>query len=172
LKFRFRGSVSGEAVPAGGVAGYVTGRQSAPLRLSGIRLGVLICFESLFPQLARRHLQEGADVLVVLTQDGWWRSNAVRRQHLLYSRMRAVETGLPLIQVSVDGETGVFDHQGRLRVHLPTESPALQIVDLDLSSRPTRFTTWGDRPVQLLILLSLLIGISLLYIPAPPDSVS
>lgn len=151
----FLGTLS---VPAGGVHRYARGGKSAPLSVDGAELGLMICFESLFPQIARRRLEAGANVLVVLTQDGWWSSNAPRRQHLLYSRMRAVETGLPLVQVSVDGETGVFDHHGRLRVLLPSGIPAAQTVDIAIVARRTLFGRTGDTPVHILLVLSLAVA--------------
>ncbi|NNF02941.1 MAG: apolipoprotein N-acyltransferase, partial [Rhodothermales bacterium] len=155
------------SVPAGGVERYVNGSQSAPLTVDGVEVGVLICFESLFPQLARRRVRAGADILVVLTQDGWWRSNAARRQHLLFSRMRAVETGRPLVQVSVDGESGVFDQRGRLRVLMDSGVPAAQTVDIPLSSRRTLYGATGDTPVQILIFVLLIAATVRMFTPGP-----
>ena len=60
------------AVPAGGVAGYRPGTSPSVLGVGETAFGVLICFESLFGNDARRHVEQGADVLAVLTQDGWW----------------------------------------------------------------------------------------------------
>ncbi len=77
------------------------------------RLGPLICFEVLFPGMSERLRSEGADLLVVITNLGWFgRSNAIG-QELEIARMRAIETRLPLVHCANTGITGVFDPWGR-----------------------------------------------------------
>lgn len=108
------------ALDAGGRFRYLRGEGPPVLRTGPIgeadrelRLGVLICFESLFGGLARTAREEGADVLAVLAQDGWWGRTPGYRQHFAFTRLRAIETGLPVLMVTVNGRSGIIRPDGR-----------------------------------------------------------
>ncbi len=101
------------SLPAGGVESYAPGGDARPLDLQGSRLGVLICLESVFSAPARAYAADGADLLVVLSQDGWWGESAGYRQHLSFTRFRAVETGLPVLMVSVSGASALTSPDGQ-----------------------------------------------------------
>jgi apolipoprotein N-acyltransferase len=77
-------------------------------------LGPLICFEMIFPGLATSHLEAGAQVLTVLTNDGWFGNTPGPYQHLAFAAWRAAETGLPLVRAANTGISAVFDVRGRL----------------------------------------------------------
>jgi apolipoprotein N-acyltransferase len=83
---------------------------------------VLICFEDVFPHLARRHAREGVDVLLNLTNNGWFPRSSAHWQHAASAVFRAVENGLPLIRATNDGLTCWVDAQGRLRQWLGQDS--------------------------------------------------
>lgn len=97
-----------------GAAGTYSPGQPAPpldvpLELAGreggaVRLGPLICFESIFPYLGRRRVLDGAELLVVPTNDGWFGRSRAPEQHLYQAAMRAVETRRPVARV---GNTGI-----------------------------------------------------------------
>lgn len=78
--------------------------------------GPLICFEVLFPSMSERLRAEGADMLVVITNLAWFGRSAVVPQELEISRLRAVETRLPLVHCANTGYSGVFDPWGRFTV--------------------------------------------------------
>ncbi len=77
------------------------------------RIGPLICFEVLFPAMAERLREEGADALVVMTNLAWFGASNVVPQELQICQMRAVETRLPVLHVGNTGYTGVADPWGR-----------------------------------------------------------
>ena len=78
-----------------------------------VRLGPLICFEDTLGDQTRRTAGLGAQMLVTLTNDGWFGHSAATRQHLANSRLRTVETGLPLLRVADTGITCLIDRLGR-----------------------------------------------------------
>lgn len=78
-----------------------------------VRLGPLICFEDTLGDQTRRTAALGAQLLVTLTNDGWFGHSAATRQHLANSRLRTVETGLPLLRVADTGITCLVDRLGR-----------------------------------------------------------
>jgi len=138
------------AVPSGGVRSYVPGRRKDPMIVEGIRIQPLICFESLFARL----IQPDASLIVVLTQDGWWNSDWARRQHFLYSRMLALQAGIPLIQASVDGTSGAFAADGSL-LSAGTNGKADRLtLTVPLNRRYPLYASTGDWPVLIILALS------------------
>jgi len=77
------------------------------------RFGPLICFEVLFPELAEELRRRGADIIVVITNLGWFGASPAIPQELEIARVRAVETRLPLVHCANTGISGVFDPWGR-----------------------------------------------------------
>lgn len=75
--------------------------------------GALICYEDVFPALARQHAQAGADVLLVVTNDAWYGREAGAYQHAAHSVLMAAATGLPVIRCGNAGWSGTIDPLGR-----------------------------------------------------------
>lgn len=90
-----------------------SGHEQKVLQMGERRLGPLICFEVLFASLVENLRRQGADMLTVVTNLGWFgMSNAVPQEFEL-ARFRAIESRLPLVQASNTGISGVFDPWGR-----------------------------------------------------------
>lgn len=85
-----------------------------PLRAAGWRLGVLICWESLFLDEAVDRVRRGADVLVVLAHDGWANGSGTPWWHARAGRLVAWSAGRPVVVASHDGPSMVWGHDGRL----------------------------------------------------------
>jgi apolipoprotein N-acyltransferase len=85
------------------------------LRNLNARTSVLICFEDIFPQLARGDVGPDTDFLVNITNDGWFGDSAAQWQQAATSVFRAVENRVPLIRCSNNGLTCWVDANGRLR---------------------------------------------------------
>jgi len=104
-------------VPAAG--DFVPGTSSRPLILNGERVGVLICYEAVFPALARSSVEAGANVLVNLTNDAWFGDSSAPHQHLQMSRWRAVENRVPLVRAANTGISALIEPTGELVATLP-----------------------------------------------------
>jgi len=72
----------------------------------------LICFEDIFGDLARRYTDTDAEVLVNITNDGWFKQSPQSRQHFANAVFRSIENRMPLLRVSNNGITGLVDHKG------------------------------------------------------------
>jgi apolipoprotein N-acyltransferase len=116
----------GEFVPLGGVLGRlipatregvpydkVPGDRLEPLLIDGTRVGPLICWESAYPGDARQLARDGAQVLLILTNNASFGTGAGPRQHLAAGQLRAVETGRTIVQGAVTGISAVIDPTGR-----------------------------------------------------------
>jgi apolipoprotein N-acyltransferase len=97
--------------------GFTPGNRTVPFALTNldVKTSVLICFEDIFPHLAREYAEDDTDFLVNLTNNGWFGESAAQWQHAAGALFRAVENGLPLIRCSNNGLTGWVDAHGRLR---------------------------------------------------------
>ncbi len=99
---------------------YEPGRGPGVLEIAGHRLGILICFENVFPGLARKRSRAGAEILVVVTNDAWFDRSAALPQHFYQSVLRAVETRRYVLQVANTGLSGLVDPYGRILLLGPT----------------------------------------------------
>ncbi|OFX17082.1 MAG: apolipoprotein N-acyltransferase [Armatimonadetes bacterium RBG_16_58_9] len=91
----------------------VPGEKHVLLESSFGKIGVSICFESLFPQISRIETQEGAVVLVVMTNDSWFERTEAARQHLMMSKLRAIENRRYLVRAALTGMSAIIDPHGR-----------------------------------------------------------
>lgn len=99
-----------------GVGDFTAGPGALPLVPRGglPALGPLVCFEVIFPGLAAEHARRGAQLLTVVTNDGWFGHTPGPYQHLAFAAWRAAETGLPLVRAANTGISAAFDGRGRL----------------------------------------------------------
>lgn len=116
----------GETVPAplqglvpAMVGSFSYGREYDLLPFGDAKGGIMICFESHFPNLSREYVREGADILVEMTNDGYLGPTPILRQHLANAIFRAVETNRPVLRVTNVGITAYIDEKGV--VHDPTK---------------------------------------------------
>jgi len=115
-----------------------------------IKIGPLICFEDTLPEVARRAVAAGADLLANVTNDGWFHRSAAAEQHLASARLRAVENARPLVRCANTGVTCVIDARGRMRDSLrdsagspfPAGTLLVSIPVPDVQEQ-TVFTRWG-----------------------------
>jgi apolipoprotein N-acyltransferase len=108
------------------------------------RIGAFICYESVFAGHVRQFVAGGAEVLVNLSNDGWFGRSAARDQHLLIARMRALENGRWLLRATNSGITAVVDPAGRVRAALPRDRPGVLVSHFDYAGGQTAYTRWGD----------------------------
>ncbi|MGH7729663.1 MAG: apolipoprotein N-acyltransferase [Candidatus Eiseniibacteriota bacterium] len=106
----------------------------------------LVCFESIFPDLARDDVRRGARWLVNITNDEWFGNSAALYQHAAMAPFRAVENHVPLARCANTGLTLVADAYGRVTHRLPVWTPTVLTAPLGPPGLPTPYTRWGDWP--------------------------
>lgn len=123
---------------------FVPGNNPAPMVLNGRRFGVLICYEDIFPALARAAIRLEATALVNITNDAWFGTTSAPYQHLEMGRWRAVEFRVPMIRSANTGISALFDAAGRPCGLLPLNQEGFLVCTLRPFSLPTFYATWGD----------------------------
>jgi len=105
-------------IPAG-VAFFSPGPDHRPVEASAGKLGILICYEAIFPEVARETVDSGAQILVNITNDSWYGFSSAPYQHLAIARMRAVETGRFMLRAANTGVSAIIDPRGRVLETIP-----------------------------------------------------
>lgn len=99
--------------------GYSAASRQIPITLAdGITVLALICYEAIFPHLSDIAFTEGAEIIVNVTNDGWFGHTPGPYQHMHMARLRAVETGVPMVRVANNGVSVAVDPFGRLLARL------------------------------------------------------
>ncbi len=91
---------------------YERGTKRVLFHTAGHAFGTVICFESAFSPLVRNFVRDGAEFIVVTTNNRSYRRSGLAAQHLALSQMRAAETARPVLHASISGITGVIDARG------------------------------------------------------------
>jgi apolipoprotein N-acyltransferase len=116
-----------------------------------VKTSTLICFEDMFPELAREYVQDDTDFLVNLTNDGWFGDSAEQWQHAAGGVFRAVENGVPLVRCCNNGVTCWIDATGRVREILKDQNGSVygigaMTIEIPLQKHaPTFYNRHGDR---------------------------
>jgi apolipoprotein N-acyltransferase len=108
------------------------------------RLGVFICYESVFPDEVRQFVKGGANLLINISNDGYFGHSAAREQHLEIARMRAVENDRWLIRSTNDGITAVIAPDGGVDERLPMYRETTAAVHFAFRDGTTFYTEHGD----------------------------
>jgi apolipoprotein N-acyltransferase len=96
------------------VGDFTAGTDYPLMTIGRARAGVFICFESAFPSIARRFAQDGADVLINISNDGYLGQTPVMRQHLANAIFRAVENARPVLRVTNTGISAFITARGEV----------------------------------------------------------
>jgi apolipoprotein N-acyltransferase len=154
--------------------GFTPGERAVPFHLTdlGAKTAVLICFEDVFPHLAREYVSEDTDFLVNLTNNGWFGEGAAQWQHAMTALFRAIENGVPLVRCSNNGLTCWVDAHGRLRQILRDRNetiygPGLMTAEIPIfngHNHPlTFYTAHGDVFGWTCVAATLILGIPTVF---------
>jgi apolipoprotein N-acyltransferase len=167
----------GEYVPFGGLFGWVStaveavgqfGRGEHELVFHGpqietqkgprpVGLAPLICYEGIFPDLVRRFVRNGADVLVNISNDAWYGRTSAPHQHLAMAAMRAVENRVPMVRSTNTGISAVVDPTGRIRSRTGLFEEAAFVASVGIVEGGSLYTRIGDVFVYACVTGSLLL---------------
>ena len=107
------------------VSHYGEGNRDGVIAVNGLRLGPIVCWESAFTDLVRGDVHDGADALLVATDDAWFGSTAGPYQHAQIAQMRALETGRWIVRAASTGISGIIAPNGRYTVASRLEEEAV-----------------------------------------------
>ncbi len=127
-----------------GIGDFAAGTTPTVFALPEGKFGVLICYEGIFPDLARRFVAEGADFLVNLTNDAWFGRSSAPYMHLVMEAMRAVENRVPLVRAANTGFSAVVDWDGRVRAQTALYETGFLVEEIAWPQVTSFYTVHGD----------------------------
>ena len=137
-----------------GESEFNSGKDKNTFFIKGIgKVKLLICYEAIFPGFI--NFEPLPDLLVNITNDYWFGDTIGPEQHLILSRQRAIETGLPMIRVSNSGISSGFDPLGRELGRLEFGKSGFLDITLPIKIEPTFFYKWGNNIFFIMIFLLL-----------------
>lgn len=133
----------GELVPS-----LTRGVDPAWFDLNGVRYATAICFEDTVPYVVRRFFAEAdgrpPDVLLNISNDGWFHGSSELDMHLAVSVFRCVENRVPLARAVNTGISAVVDGNGRIRKRLAKQLESVLVATIPLDDRTSLYTVWGE----------------------------
>ncbi len=141
-----------------GLMGYGKGRESANLKVGGLLVTGLVCYDSVFPDWVRRQVNEGAGIVGIITNDGWWGDSSGHEQHFAFARLRAIETRRTVARSANNGISGVILPDGSVPYRTEYWTRTSAHIDLPVYDRITLYVRFGDWLIGGLIAFVLLIS--------------
>ncbi|HEY3988634.1 MAG TPA: apolipoprotein N-acyltransferase [Acidobacteriaceae bacterium] len=123
---------------------FTHGWKRTVFRLNGHHYGIFICYESIFADEIRQFVVNGAEVLVNISDDGWYGDTSAPWQHLNMARMRAVENRRWLLRDTNTGVTAAIDPYGRITQSAPRHEFTSLAVRYGFNDDLTFYTRFGD----------------------------
>ncbi len=173
----------GEYVPGREVFGYIVNRvvqgfgdmipgtHQTIFEVDGAKLGVLICYESIFPDLTRREVKDGADVLVNITNDAWYGESSAPYQALAMAAMRSAETKVPMIRAANTGISAIISPTGAITFPTPLFKRGTEIENVGWRPVRTVYTVVGDLFSQICLVLTIA-GLAMGWLRPRPEPVA
>jgi len=132
-----------------GISGWGKGRDTTVMQLHSSRYGKvnianIICYESIFPDLVTEFVRKGAQVLTLVTNDGWYATSYGPYQHLAIGRMRCIENRRAMARCANTGLTVIINKYGRIMAEIPWWQEQILTAELPLESSLTFYTSNPD----------------------------
>ena len=149
---------------AGGIGDFGTQPDRTVFETAaGVKMGTAICYESVFSDFYRQWAANGANVMTIITNDGWWRDTPGHKQHLNYARLRAIETRRSIARSANTGISAFINQRGDIVQQTKWWERGYLGGTLNLNDEKTIFTIYGDiigRLSKFLTFLFLLMGVA------------
>jgi apolipoprotein N-acyltransferase len=145
----------GEYAPLSGILGFTrdiigamgdfqSGEEVRNLAIPQGKLGVLICYEAILPDLTRQFVDRGAQFLVNITNDAWFGRTAAPYQHISMAALRAVENRVPMARAANTGVSGFIHPSGRILQASDIFTKGILFDNIYLKNRWSFYTQFGD----------------------------
>jgi apolipoprotein N-acyltransferase len=140
------------------VGGFHKGSVASIGRLpGGYQFGVYICYEAIYPGEVREFAEKGANLLINISNDGWFGKSAAAEQHLRMARVRAVENRRWVLRVTNSGLTAAIDPYGRMYQTIPRDVRGAVDLPYDFRTDETLYTRFGDWFAWMCVVVSVIL---------------
>lgn len=151
------------AIQNGGTSGSLGIEKSAKIfNVRQVKIAPSVCYESIYGDFLCQQTRLGAELFIVITNDGWWGDTPGYRQHFSFAQMRAIENRRYVVQSANTGTSGVINTKGEILNATPYSKSAVINVSVPLHNEVTFYAKHGDYIGRFsLILLGIIIALGI-----------
>jgi apolipoprotein N-acyltransferase len=142
------------------VSDFSAGTEPVVFEADGRRFSVAICYESVYPWIARAFVSRGSQLLITITNDAWFKQSSAAYQHFEQGAIRAVEEGRYVVRAANTGISGAVDPYGRVLTRTELFVPLAVTADIRLLSGRTWYNRMGDVVVWMSLIATLMVWAS------------
>ena len=133
------------AIDNGGAVGSLGEEDTVKIfKTSNGAIAPIVCYESIYPEFVAEQCRKGAELLCVITNDGWWGDTPGYKQHFSFARLRAIENRRWLVRSANTGKSGVISPTGEVISESKWWEEDVLLANTQLLSEKTIFSTYGD----------------------------
>ena len=133
------------AIDNGGIVGSLGEEDSVKIFNTSVgKIAPIVCYESIYPEFVAEQCRKGAELLCVITNDGWWGDTPGYKQHFSFSRLRAIENRRWLVRSANTGKSGVISPTGEVVSETEWWEEDVLLAQTELLNEKTIFQIIGD----------------------------
>jgi apolipoprotein N-acyltransferase len=154
------------AIELGGTSGTLGVSQRRTVfedERTGLKLAPVICWENEFSDYATEYARSGANLIAVITNDGWWGNTVGHLQHLRFSGLRAIEQGKYVVRSANTGVSSIIDEKGRVLRRLDWDTEGVILSDVPLLESKTLYVRTGNWIGKVAVVLFALLVLVILF---------
>lgn len=122
-----------------------------------LKVGPIICYESVYGEFVNGYIRNGANVLAIITNDAWWGETQGHKQHLSYARLRAIETRRDIVRSANTGISALINAKGEIMASLAYGTQGALSGTLTTNQKMTFYTWAGDYIARIAIFIALFV---------------
>ena len=124
----------------------------------GTNIAPIICYESIYGEYVSDYVRNGANLLAIVTNDGWWNNTEGHKQHLSYARLRSIETRKNIVRSANTGISSVINYRGEIVKTIGYEKEGLINYNVGVNNIITFYTMYGDYIYRLCLFFLIMIS--------------
>ena len=125
---------------------------------TGTKVAPIICYESIYGEYVSEYVRNGANLLTIITNDGWWNNTEGHKQHLSYARLRSIETRKNIVRSANTGISAVINYRGEILKTIGYEQEGLINKNVGMNDKITFYTKYGDYIFRLCLFFIIIIS--------------
>ncbi|HHH50509.1 MAG TPA: apolipoprotein N-acyltransferase [Saprospiraceae bacterium] len=141
----------------GTMEGYGKQKKRSPFFSKGIGVAPVICYESIYGEYCTNYVRNGAQAIFIVTNDGWWDNTAGHKQHLLFARLRAIETRRSIARSANIGNCAFINQRGDISQATEYGKPAAIKGNIVLNNKVTTYVIYGDMIGRIALFLAVIL---------------
>jgi apolipoprotein N-acyltransferase len=143
------------------------GRQDEPSNFvaeNETKVAPVICYESVFGEYVTKYVNKGAEMIFIITNDGWWKNTPGYHQHLSFARLRAIETRRSIARCANTGISCFIDQRGNISQATQWWVPTAIKGTINSNNKMTFYVRFGDYIARIALFVSVLLVLRLLVV--------